>query len=404
MSKSVIIIGCGIAGPVLAMLLKHKGFEPHIFERLPEIQVAGISLGVSPQTLKVLNILGLAEKLIALGESLDHFRTYSQLRGEQLGTSDIPARVRDWLGWPMLMIARVRYCQFLYDSAKERGISITFSRNLVGVKQEGERVRAIFEDGSEAEGDLLVGCDGLHSAVRNALFGKDEIKYSRLAQIGGISITPEILKSPVHMAHQYLGDGVHFVATPIGHEQMAWVATFPEPNEAREDWKRISIENAKELLDGLPVANWDNGPKDVLAHATFVTKYGLYERPICPSWHKGRIVLLGDAAHPTSPFLGQGGNQAMEDCYHFVRLLCKAAPFTDESLESAFKEYENIRIPIVTKSVARAKVEGQKRVLSGKEACLQRDEIMLKGNGMDPQRVQWQNDLIQGPFMGESEI
>jgi len=386
------------------MLLKHKGFEPIIYERQPEVQQAGISLGVSPQTFKVLNILGLAEPLIPLGSVLDEIVTYSQISEEILGKNDGPSRVRAWLGWPALMISRARYCKFLYDSAVERGIKIHFDKKCVNVKQEGQRVKAVFEDGTEAEGDLLVGCDGLHSAVRNVLFGQEQAKYMGLIQIGGFAPVPDYFQSWKPTFYQAFGDGAHFLCAPVNSTQMAWATTLPQPTEAREDWHRVRGDSVKETVKGLAVASWDHGPKDVVAGATFVTKYGLYSRPILDVWHKGRVVLVGDAAHPTSPHLGQGANQAMEDCYHLVRLLCKAEPFTDATLDVAFVEYERIRVPIVTKAVNQAKKEGDHRVLVGKEACKKRDEMMKGGGGQNPESTKLRMELVQGPFTGESEI
>ncbi|KZT54767.1 FAD/NAD(P)-binding domain-containing protein [Calocera cornea HHB12733] len=403
MSKSVIIIGCGIAGPVLAMLLKHKGFDVVIYERQSEIQQSGLTLGLSPQTFKVLNILGLAEPLLKECQALDEGVTYSQVRKQELGRIDV-SRMRRGFGWPLVLAVRTRYCQFLYESAKERGVEIHFKKRCVDVLQEDERVTAVFEDGTEAEGDLLVGCDGLHSAVRDILFGKEEVTYMGLVQIGGFSPTPEVLKSDKATMRQFFGDGAHFMGAPVSSDQMVWVTTIPQPTEAREDWRRLSLEEAHEMVKGLQAASWENGPKQLIAGATGVTKYGLYERPILDIWHKGRVVLLGDAAHPTSPHIGQGANQAMEDCYHLVRLLCKAGPFTDTSLETAFTEYESIRIPIVRKSVAQAKKEGERRVTVGKEACDARDEAILAGGGHDPERMKVQMELIMGPFVGESEI
>ncbi|KZT54776.1 FAD/NAD(P)-binding domain-containing protein [Calocera cornea HHB12733] len=420
MSKSVIIIGCGIAGPVLAMLLKHSGFDPVIYERRGETEQAGLALGVSPQTLlynsrasrfKVLNILGLAEQLLSLGQPIDEMVTHSQLRaGAVLGRMDLAARLRATLGWPSIMVSRARYCQFLADAARERGIPLHLGKRLIGLRDEGERVTALFEDGSEAEGDILVGCDGLHSAVRNTLFGKEEAHYMGLVQIGGFSPTPLSLLSRTEpsksTAHQYFGNGAHFIGAPVSQAQMVWVATLPQPEEAREDWRRLTLSDpgATELLAGLEVATWDGGPKELVRGATFVTKYGLYDRPISERWHLGRVVLVGDAAHPTSPHLGQGANQAMEDCYHLVRLLCKAEPWTSSTISTAFQAYEALRSPIVALSVAGAKREGEKRVLSGVEACQRRDAMIESGGGVDPERMRLQGELMKGPFQGRSEI
>ncbi|KZT54768.1 FAD/NAD(P)-binding domain-containing protein [Calocera cornea HHB12733] len=369
MSKSVIIIGCGIAGPVLAMLLKHTGIEPVIYECKTETEQAGLALGVTPQTFKVLNILGLAEKVVALGQSVEHFISYSELLGGTVLVERDTGSLFRRLGWPMVMLSRARDSHFLCDSAKGRGIPVHFNKTLIAVRQAGDRVTTVFEDGTTSEADLLVGCDGLHSAVRDfVLPGTDAAQYMGLVQIGGFTPTPDIFKaSKPGTSRQIFGDGAHFMGMPINDSQMLWVTTFAEPDEARENWRRLSINDSssKEMLSGLRAAGWGNGAKELIQGSTFITKYGLYERTMRDVWHKGRVVLVGDAAHPTSPHLGQGANQAMEDCYHLVRLLCKAEPLEDESLEAAFTEYEHIRVPIVSLAVAGAKKEGENRVMSG---------------------------------------
>ncbi|KAJ3812865.1 FAD/NAD-P-binding domain-containing protein [Lentinula aff. lateritia] len=413
MAKSVIVIGCGIAGPVLAMLLKHKGFDPVIYERHTEIQNAGLILGVSPQTLKVLNILGLADGAIALGHQVQQLVTRSELTHEILGSRDV-SPISQKLGWPMvLVVKRTRYCQYLYDSAVGRGIPVYFGKKVVGVEESGsgERVSAVFEDGTTAEGDLVVGCDGLHSAVRNALFGKEDPRYMGLVQIGGFSPIPESLRNDSKpTGFQIYGDGAHFIGMPVSSTEMVWATTLPEPTGAKEDWQRRSPEETREMIRQLPVSRWEGGVEEVIRETTFITRYGLYDRPVGDVWHKGRCVLVGDAAHPTSPHMGQGANQALEDCYHLVRLLCRSPNLhtsdrlTSSDLETALTQYEQLRVDIVRKTVAFAAEEGNRRVLSGKEACLARDEMLRNGGGSAPERAKLQMELIQGPFVGESEI
>ncbi|EJU02893.1 FAD/NADP-binding domain-containing protein [Dacryopinax primogenitus] len=402
--KNVIIIGCGIAGPVLSMLLQHKGFNPLIYERLPEMSQGGIAIGLSPQTLKVLNILGLANDLITISATLEETYAYSELSGEELGHSDGVGNMRAALGWPMICVARAAYSEFLFNAITKRGIPVQFNKKAVDVSQDADKVTVVFEDGTKADGDLLVGADGLHSTIRNVLFGKDEVTYMGLVQIGGFSPIPEFFKSWKPTLFSGYGNGAHFLSSPINDSQIGWSITIGQAVEAREDWPRLNLEETKTMVNALPVAQWGHGTKDILAGATFATKFGLYERPILPVWHKGRIVLVGDAAHPTSPHLGQGSNQALEDCYHLVRVLLKAEPWTDASLEAAFSEYEGIRIHIVQKSVGQAKKEGELRVWVGEEACRKRDEIVKQGGGFSPERAKLQMELVQGPFSGESEI
>ena len=138
------------------------------------------------------------------------------------------------------------------------------------------------------------------------------------------------------------------------------------------------------------------------------TQYGLYDRPELKTWHKGRVVLVGDAAHPTSPHLGQGANQAFEDIYHLVRLLTQhnpsAAPPSTELLDKAFGEYSTLRVPRTSQLVARAREMGKGYVVQGPEACKARNAA-LRALWNDKEAMAAQAaDMYLQPFVGESVI
>lgn len=132
-----------------------------------------------------------------------------------------------------------------------------------------------------------------------------------------------------------------------------------------------------------------------------IVKYGLYDRPELESWFKGRIVLLGDAAHPTSPHLAQGANQAFEDIYHFVRLLGKHNPSADqlskELLLRVFTDYQDLRLLRTSELVRGARRQGEIRVVEGVDACRARDEAIRAGLNDDAAR-RAHDELLSGPF------
>ncbi|KZO96816.1 FAD/NAD-P-binding domain-containing protein [Calocera viscosa TUFC12733] len=403
----VIIAGSGVEGPVLGMLLKHKGFDPIIYERSTHIG-GGIGVAPAPQTFRVFKILGLADELLSLGAPIESIVSYSVLssRPEELLRTNVPSEVRASEGWPIMGIGRDAFVKWVVSKAQERGVPVHLGKGVKNVREVGDKVIVTLTDGSEDEADLVIGADGLHSIVRELLFGKEEADFCKLIELGGHSKTPESLLQHKSTILHWYGDGIHLVSFPVnpmGTERM-WICTMAEEAEAHETWRALTREELHVIMKELPIftdPRWAGAPKDLLTNHSHFVKYGLYDRPPLEKWHKGRIVLAGDAAHPTSPHLGQGPNQAMEDAYHLVRVLCE---FKDgkRPLEDALTEYEQIRLPRVSAMVKEARKEGEFRVVLGEEACRKRDEELRKG--FDRETLQLYREQTRGPYVGESAI
>jgi len=196
------------------------------------------------------------------------------------------------------------------------------------------------------------------------------------------------------------------IAYPISATTTSWAVTQQE-DEAKETWRAMDQQKQVEIKNS-PLANWGFEGEGVVKSAPKLIKYGLYDRPELKSWYKGRVVLLGDAAHPTSPHLGQGANQAFEDTYHLVRLLVKYNPEASqpptELLSTIFSEYEGIRIPRTAELVRGARKQGEVRTVVGVEACLARNEMVRKMWQDVEKRWDAADYLLSGPFKGKSEI
>ncbi|EJU02997.1 FAD/NADP-binding domain-containing protein [Dacryopinax primogenitus] len=401
----IIIAGSGVEGPVLGMLLKQEGFDPVIYERADRVG-GGIAVVPAPQTFRVFQILGLAEELLSIGAPCDTILSYSVLTAPptELLRTDAPKQVRSSEGWPIMGIARDTFVKWIVAKAQERGVEIHLRKGVKDVREVGDKVVVGLNDGTEDEADLVIGADGLHSRVREVLFGKDQADFCKLIEIGGHAKTPDSLLQYKSTILHWYGSGIHLVSfpiNPIGTERM-WVCTLAEETEAHETWRALTREELHVIMKSLPVftdEHWAGGPRDLITNHSHFVKYGLYDRPPLDSWHMSRIVLAGDAAHPTSPHLGQGTNQAMEDAYHLVRVLCE---YKDgkKTLDEALKEYEQIRLPRVSALVAQARKEGELRVVVGEEASKKRDEELKKG--FDREALRLYLEATKGPYTGET--
>ncbi|RPD54084.1 FAD/NAD(P)-binding domain-containing protein [Lentinus tigrinus ALCF2SS1-6] len=405
-ATKVIIAGGGIAGPVLAMFLKAKGYDPVIYERTDGPTDMGLSLALQPNGLRVLELIpGLLDKIVRcrVTDSI----SYSALLEDECELTRSKMQLAEILGHGIEGARRPVLLRALIEGAQERGVPVHFSHQVVDLEQHEESVTVKFANGKTDEGSFVVGCDGLHSNTRISLFGKEEAVFTGLTQTGGISPVPEIYKGKdVHPIFNIYGDGVHMIGYTINETQISWAITQREAEE-KETWRDMDEAKEKEFKEG-PFSKLPFGGGELVRTADRIIKYGLYDRPELKSWHKGRVVLIGDAAHPTSPHLGQGANQALEDIYHLVRLLAAhnpsaGAPST-ATLERVFAELEQLRIPRTAALVQKARAMGDVRVVGGEEACRRRDEVVRTMFTQEGARAMME-DLGRNPFEpGKSEI
>ncbi|KAL5938870.1 hypothetical protein ACKVV1_009551 [Pyricularia oryzae] len=390
--SKVLIIGGGIAGCVAACLLKQKGYDPIVFERAPTQGDVGASLLICPNGLKVLAKMGggVVEKLRAnaprLAELCD--RTAA---GEILGeASDVPEEFESRYGYPAIGVKRTLFAKWVVDAAIEQGIEVRSGWALERFEQDDTSVTAFFNQGRSERGEFLIGCDGLKSKTRRWLLASKGLEdgqpsYTGLAQTGGISPTPVQFLSRPGLRNWY-GVGLHLVCYPITAEHTSWALTRNESAAEEASWglfdderrERTKVELEKNLRD----LSWDPVVAEMVGNAQRLIKYGIYDRPeLKPSdWYLGRCVLMGDAVHPTAVHLGQGANQACEDCFYLTAELPDCDPATvipTEELTRVFAKYAEIRQPRTSVLVEGARRQGEIRV-SPPEKCAERDALIAK--------------------------
>lgn len=198
----------------------------------------------------------------------------------------------------------------------------------------------------------------------------------------------------------WYGEAKYALLFTVGETTSVWGVVLPAPDE-QENWQQ-EVDTAKErdkLLDSLP--EWPEVLRTAISTTDRIVKFGLYDRPELPpqQWFYGRCVLVGDAAHPTSPHYGQGANQSLEDCWHLSQLLPDAdGDLSTGSLDEAFLKYAEKRQPRTAMMVKGARAQGQMRVTFGKEACQKRNE-MVKQMWADKEGIKARfSQLFKEPF------
>jgi 2-polyprenyl-6-methoxyphenol hydroxylase-like FAD-dependent oxidoreductase len=300
----VSIIGGGIGGLAAAAALQRQGIQVTLFERNPELREIGAVLTLWAKGVQVLRHLGLADALAAVSARLTSFECWSW-REKRLGSMRLDTIERR-VGIPSLGIHRADLLRLLASAVDQKSIHV--NANCVGFRPKQGHVIAHFADGHEQQTDLLVGADGLYSVIRGQLLGKAPPRYSGSTCWRGVALFEDQHVSP-GISSETWGRGRRFGMLPIGNGRVFWYATLncPVGEQDREGERKA---NLLRLFGG-----WRE-PIEQLIAATdegAILRNDIFDRRQVRHWGRGRVTLLGNAAHPPTPNLGQGACQALED-------------------------------------------------------------------------------------------
>jgi 2-polyprenyl-6-methoxyphenol hydroxylase-like FAD-dependent oxidoreductase len=338
MSKlKVLIAGGGIGGITSVLALRARGIECQLFEQAPAFGQVGAGLQVSSNAARVLLKLG-------LGAALKKVATYPEGRdyrgwddGERLYYTPLGQRAEAHFGAPYYAAHRADLLDVLLSGLGQHGFRL--GSRIERVDQDKAGVTITLADGSSESGDILIGADGIHSTVRAQLFGKELPRYTGNVAWRGLVPAERV-------AHLDLGSVVGVWMGPnrsivqyyvSAGKTFNWIGISRSAPPARESWlAEGKVEDALAEYDG-----WHKTIRTIIGATPKVLRQALYDHEPLPDWQVGRVVLLGDAAHPMMPFYAQGAAQSIEDAY--VLAGCIAA-MQDRPLE-ALARYVKLRQP-----------------------------------------------------------
>ncbi|MBL0374345.1 FAD-dependent monooxygenase [Rhizobium sp. KVB221] len=324
MTKRAIICGAGIGGLATGICLSRAGWQVTIYEKDTEIRTAGAGLNLWPNGVRVLKELGLGSQYEEISCSLDYYKTYSS-SGELVSIEDL----RNWrerYGAALSGVYR-RDLSRLLQGALENG-SIRLGHEITAVER-GDGVLCRFANGETAEGDLLIGADGIGSVVRTSVFGPQEFSAGGLVRWRGLFNLDDVDADPLAEVEVWGADG-HLGYLPIGNGRAYW---FAAAAGMANDTDEVLAHFSKWLGSPVPglIAATDRSTviRSELTDFTSPLK----------NWSRGRVTLVGDAAHPMLPGMAQGANQALEDVKALGNALASC-----EDVEKALVSYEQVRI------------------------------------------------------------
>ncbi len=329
---NVIVVGGGIGGLFAANALIAQGLKVTVYEQAPALGEIGAGVFITPNSVRQMQRVGLGPSVDKWGARVGPNSSY--FRDD--GTPIAPVQVTDSSGWNATFgMHRADFVGFLSE-ALPKGVVRTGHR-CTGFEQDENSARVSCADGTMAQADIVIGADGIHSELRPFVFPPSHPVFSNTVAYRGLVPRTLVPDWPLNAWMMWLGHGRHFLAFPVrAGELINFVGFVPAGEEMKESW------TAKGDPDALRAefAGWDPRIGELLSHVHSTFKWALYDRDPLPAWTKGRLTLLGDAAHPMLPHLGQGANQSIEDGMALATILAR----TDrETAPSALVAYEKLR-------------------------------------------------------------
>jgi len=353
-----IIIGGGIGGLTAAIAMRRRGIEADVYERSPVLTEVGAGISLWPNATKALGHLGLGEHLRSITYENTEFalRRWNGAFISRTPTQELERR----FGGGVLIVHRAELLDMLARCLGSKYFHL--EHNCTSIREDADGVSAYFTNGKTAYADILIGADGLRSEARIWLGYHDQPRYSgytawrSIARFDPSGIVPA----------ETWGYGKRFAILPMGNGRVYWYAATNAPEGERD-----SNQSPKDTLLSL-FKGWHSPIEDLIrvSHSN-VLRNDIFDRDPLPKWGRGRVTLLGDAAHPMTPDLGQGACQAIEDGLELAKCLVSGA-----NEVAGLKEYETSRIPRTKSIVLGSRRMGRIGQVNSPLLCRIRDMVL----------------------------
>jgi len=339
---------------------------------------------MGPNAVRVLRRLGLGPGLDREGVQpiATHQRRWQD--GRTLQRAPLNPLCEELYGAPHVTIHRADLLDIIAAAFPQERLHL--GHRLAGLKEEGGRVEAWFDNGARIAPDVLIGADGIHSVVRAALFGEAAPRFAGCVAYRGLVPVERITGLGLELGNQsWVGPGGHLVHYFVARARLLNFVGWTEHDEwNREDWTdRATPERAQAAFSG-----WHDQIQRIISAADQCFIWALFDREPQPRWSQGRVTLLGDACHPMYPFMGQGAAQAIEDGACLASCL-KTAVEGDGNVAAALLRYERLRLPRVTRLQEMSRANKTRFHLPDGPAQQARDAEWANAGDRSPDALRW---------------
>lgn len=349
MTQRILIAGAGIAGLCTAIALLQRGFRVTICEQAETLRETGAGVQISPNGTRVLASLGVLDTLrrLAVEPTAKTIRLWNS--GETWSLFDLGAMSVAEYGFPYLMVHRGDLHTTLANAVMQLDPdAIRQGAGVVGVENRADGVTVSLSNGERVSGDILIGADGIHSGVREAVFGSGPAHFTGCMAWRGVIPSSRL---PTHIrldvGTNWVGPGRHVVTYPLRAGKLFnFVGVVERSGWETESW--TSKGRREECADDFP--GWHPDVHALIDNIDVHYRWALMSRPPMERWSAGRVVLVGDACHPMLPFMAQGAVMAIEDSITLARCLAKNP---DDHI-GAFSAYEAERVTRANRCVVAA--------------------------------------------------
>jgi 2-polyprenyl-6-methoxyphenol hydroxylase-like FAD-dependent oxidoreductase len=340
-TKKVLVVGGGIAGLTLAVALRRRDIAVDVVELQPQWNVLGVGISLTGPTLRALKSIGIIDRCVAAAFGFDRI-VFADARGREIGALAMPR-----LAGPeypaTVAIGRPALHEVLVESARELGAAISLGASVRSLDQGSEAVDVVFSDATRASYDFVVGCDGIHSVVRALTF--DHVPD---ASFTGLAVWRATMPRPkdIDCMQMFYGPSTKAGVNPHSPDEMFLFLVQPIGDDERLPPERMHL-LLREQLDGFSA--------DVVAYARaqITDPRKVDYRPmnaflLPPPWYRGRVLVIGDAAHTTTPHLATGAGIAIEDAVVLAELMATELPAAELLEQFMTRRFARCRLVVET--------------------------------------------------------